>query len=151
MIIMVIFDMIILLVLILLLNMKLNDIDYEDIYDNINDYEYPYNHINREGVWDMDKTLIQNIIAVTNKAIDTTSVKYTIETKDNCYYAYNGVYYNDDSIEFTDDYDNDVVLSYDEVVGIKVSGLWYERNDVDKSVAESTPPTTLLSYHYSYI
>ena len=27
-----------------------NDIDYEDIYDNINDYEYPYNHINREGI-----------------------------------------------------------------------------------------------------
>ena len=24
-----------------------NDIDYEDIYD-INDYEYPYNHINIE-------------------------------------------------------------------------------------------------------
>ena len=24
--------------------------DYEDIYDNIDDYEYPYNHINREGV-----------------------------------------------------------------------------------------------------
>ena len=29
---------------------RLDDIDYEDIYDNINDYEYPYNHINREGV-----------------------------------------------------------------------------------------------------
>lgn len=29
--------------------MKLNDIDYEDIYDNINDYEYPYNHINRSN------------------------------------------------------------------------------------------------------
>lgn len=27
--------------------MKLNDIDYEDIYDNIDDYEYPYNHINK--------------------------------------------------------------------------------------------------------
>ena len=27
-----------------------DNIDYEDIYDNINDYEYPYNHINREGV-----------------------------------------------------------------------------------------------------
>lgn len=25
--------------------MIVNDIDYEDIYDNINDYEYPYNHI----------------------------------------------------------------------------------------------------------
>ena len=24
-----------------------NDIGYEDIYDNINDYEYPYNHINK--------------------------------------------------------------------------------------------------------
>ena len=29
--------------------MKLNNnIDYEDIYDNIDDYEYPYNHINRD-------------------------------------------------------------------------------------------------------
>lgn len=28
----------------------INDIDYEDIYDNIDDYEYPYNHINREGI-----------------------------------------------------------------------------------------------------
>ena len=25
-----------------------NNIDYEDIYDNINDYEYPYNHINKD-------------------------------------------------------------------------------------------------------
>jgi hypothetical protein len=32
------------------LELWLNDIDYEDIYDNINDYEYPYNYINREGV-----------------------------------------------------------------------------------------------------
>ena len=30
-------------------NMSVNDIDYEDIYD-INDYEYPYNHINREKI-----------------------------------------------------------------------------------------------------
>lgn len=27
--------------------MSVDDIDYEDIYDNINDYEYPYNHVNR--------------------------------------------------------------------------------------------------------
>lgn len=32
------------------LELQLNNIDYEDIYDNIDDYEYPYNHINREGV-----------------------------------------------------------------------------------------------------
>ena len=31
-----------------MLELKLNSaIDYEDIYDNINDYEYPYNHINK--------------------------------------------------------------------------------------------------------
>jgi hypothetical protein len=24
-----------------------NDIDYEDILDNLDDYEYPYNYINR--------------------------------------------------------------------------------------------------------
>lgn len=30
--------------------MSVDNIDYEDIYDNINDYEYPYNHINRGGV-----------------------------------------------------------------------------------------------------
>ena len=28
------------------LELQLNDIDYEDIYDNVDDYEYPYNHIN---------------------------------------------------------------------------------------------------------
>ena len=27
-----------------------NNIDYEDIYDNIDDYEYPYNHINRSDL-----------------------------------------------------------------------------------------------------
>ena len=26
-----------------------SDIDYEDIYDNI-DYEYPYNHVNRSDL-----------------------------------------------------------------------------------------------------
>lgn len=30
------------------MEMKLsNDIDYEDILDNVDDYEYPYNHVNR--------------------------------------------------------------------------------------------------------
>lgn len=27
-----------------------NNIDYEDIYDNINDYEYPYNHVNHSDL-----------------------------------------------------------------------------------------------------
>ena len=33
------------------MKMKLtNNIDYEDIYDNLDDYEYPYNHINRSDL-----------------------------------------------------------------------------------------------------
>ena len=27
-----------------------NDIDYEDILDNLDDYEYPYNHVNRREI-----------------------------------------------------------------------------------------------------
>lgn len=32
------------------LELQLNTIDYEDILDNLNDYEYPYNHINRDNL-----------------------------------------------------------------------------------------------------
>lgn len=32
------------------LELQLDSIDYEDILDNLDDYEYPYNHINRKGV-----------------------------------------------------------------------------------------------------
>ena len=31
-------------------NMSVDNVDYEDIYDNIDDYEYPYNHINRSDL-----------------------------------------------------------------------------------------------------
>ena len=30
--------------------MSVDNTDYEDILDNLDDYEYHYNHINREGV-----------------------------------------------------------------------------------------------------
>lgn len=30
--------------------MSIDNIDYEDIYDNLDDYEYPYNHINRSDL-----------------------------------------------------------------------------------------------------
>lgn len=31
-------------------NMSVDIIDYEDIYDSIDNYEYPYNHINRSDL-----------------------------------------------------------------------------------------------------
>lgn len=30
--------------------MSVDNINYEDIYDNIDDYEYPYNHVNRREI-----------------------------------------------------------------------------------------------------
>ena len=30
--------------------MSVDNIDYKDIYDNIDDYEYPYNHINHRNL-----------------------------------------------------------------------------------------------------
>lgn len=30
--------------------MSVDNIDYEDVYDNIDDYEYPYNHVNRRDL-----------------------------------------------------------------------------------------------------
>ena len=30
------------------LELQLNNIDYEDILTNLDDHEYPYNHINRK-------------------------------------------------------------------------------------------------------
>ena len=35
------------MIILMELELQLNDIDYEDIYDNLDDYEYHYNHINK--------------------------------------------------------------------------------------------------------
>ena len=31
-------------------NMSVDNTDYEDILDNLDDYEYPYNHVNRSNL-----------------------------------------------------------------------------------------------------
>ena len=31
-------------------DIKVDNIDYEDILDNLDDYEYPYNHINHSDL-----------------------------------------------------------------------------------------------------
>ena len=70
----------------------------------------------------MNKQLIQDI-KVGNKSIDTAPVKYTVETKDECYYSYNGLYYDYNYVSGADDYDNDITLSYIDIVDIKVSDV----------------------------
>lgn len=32
------------------IDMSVDNIDYDDIYDNLDDYEYPYNHINKNNL-----------------------------------------------------------------------------------------------------
>ena len=72
----------------------------------------------------MNKQLIKDIIKIGNKAIEVSQIKYIIETKNDAYYyVYDKVYYNNDYIEFVDDYDNDITLSYDEINSIKVCDI----------------------------
>ena len=71
----------------------------------------------------MNKQLIQDIIKAGNKAIDTIPVRYTVDTEDERYYCYNGLYYDDNHVEFTDDYDDDITLSYEAIVGIKLGDI----------------------------
>ena len=71
----------------------------------------------------MNKQLIQDIIKAGNKAIDSVPVKYTVDTRDEIYYCYNRLYYDDNHVEFVDYYDNDITLSYDEITSIKVSNI----------------------------
>ena len=68
----------------------------------------------------MNKQFIQDIINAGNKAMDVVPVKYTVDTKDNSYYSYYGLYYDDNHVEFDDDYDDKINLSYEDIVGIKI-------------------------------
>nr|DAT58624.1 MAG TPA: hypothetical protein [Crassvirales sp.] len=79
--------------------------------------------IKLKQIKDINKQLIQEIINAGNKAIESSPVKYTIETKDMTYYGYDGLYYDNNHVEFVDDYDYDIVLEYDKITGIKVSDI----------------------------
>lgn len=62
----------------------------------------------------MNKHLVQDIIKAGNKAMDT------VDSKDNRYYGYDGLYYDDNHVEFVDEYDDEINLSYEDIIGIRV-------------------------------
>ena len=62
----------------------------------------------------MNKHLVQDISKAGNKAMDNADSKY------NRYYGYNGLYYDDNNVEFVDEYDDDINLSYEDIIGIRV-------------------------------
>ena len=71
----------------------------------------------------MNKQLVQDIIKAGNKAMDITHVKYTIDTRDNHYYSYDGLYYDDNHVEFADYDDDKISLSYEDIVGIRIGDI----------------------------
>lgn len=68
----------------------------------------------------MNKQLVQDIIKVGNKYVDVIPVRYIVYTRFHTYYVYDGLYYDDNHVEFIDDYDNNVYLKYEDIIGIKV-------------------------------
>ena len=68
----------------------------------------------------MNKQLVQEIINVDNKDIDNVPGKYIVDNKYNRYYSYNGLYYDDNHVEFVDEYDDEINLSYEDIIGIRV-------------------------------
>lgn len=71
----------------------------------------------------MIKQLIQDIIKAGNKAMNVSHVKYTVETKDMTYYSYDGLYYDDNHVKFEDDYDDNINLAYEDIIGIRVGEI----------------------------
>lgn len=68
----------------------------------------------------MYKQLVQEIINAGNKAIESISIRYTIDTEDDRYYCYDRLYYDDNHVKFTDDYDDEINLYYEDIIGIRV-------------------------------
>ena len=71
----------------------------------------------------MNKQLVQDIINAGNKAMDSVSVRYVIRTKDDRYYCSDGLYYDDNHVEFTDDYNDNINLSYDDIIDIRIGEI----------------------------
>lgn len=71
----------------------------------------------------MNKHLVQDVIKAGNKAMETVHVTYTVYTRDNKYYSYGGLYYDDNHVEFTDDYDDKINLSYEDIIGIRIGDI----------------------------
>lgn len=109
-----------------------------------------FNNNNNKTNKDTNKQLIQDIIKVSNKAIDSIPVEYIVDTENNRYYCYDGLYYDDNHVEFTDEYDDKINLSYEDIIGIRVSEIQYvvqcvtEDEKVKDSVAEIVPLSYLL-------
>lgn len=61
----------------------------------------------------MNKQLVQEIINAGNKDMDSVD-------NINRYYDYNGLYYDDNHVEYVDEYDDEINLSYEDSIDNRV-------------------------------
>ena len=71
----------------------------------------------------MIKQLVQDIIKAGNKAMNIVPVIYIIKTKDYKYYCYDGLYYDDNHVAFTNNFDGNINLSYEDIIDITISNI----------------------------
>ena len=68
----------------------------------------------------MNRQIIKDIIKV---SIDNPKVYYVIYTRDKYYNCYGEIDLSNDVIRFVDDYNNRIVLEYEDITGIKVTEI----------------------------
>ena len=68
----------------------------------------------------MNKQIINDIIKI---SVDESKVYFAIETKDKSYNCYEEIDLSNDVIRFVDDINNEIVLEYEDVTGIKVTEI----------------------------
>ena len=66
----------------------------------------------------MNRQIIKDVIKV---SVDEPKVYYVIETKDKSYNCYEEIALSNDVVRFVDDYNNRIVLEYEDITGIKVA------------------------------
>ena len=66
----------------------------------------------------MRNQIVKDIIKV---SVDEPKVYYVIETKDKSYNCYEEITLSNDVVRFIDDYNNRIVLEYEDITGIKVA------------------------------
>ena len=71
----------------------------------------------------MNKQIIQKVILVANEAMRIEPTYIIIEVDKEYYNCYEEITVDEDHIGFIDDYDNKVVLNYNEITSIKISNI----------------------------
>lgn len=71
----------------------------------------------------MNKQIIQKLINIANEAMKIEPTYIIIEVDKEYYNCYEEITVDEDHIGFVDDYDNKVVLDYNEITSVRLSNI----------------------------